>query len=147
MTPPGPGDPPVPPRPGSAGDEGTDSRPGTSEAAFADPTRRTYLAQERTLLAWWRTALGTIGVAVAIGSLLPKLTQLPKAPFIGLGAGYAALSLWFVLLGPERPRVPCEAPGSADTWVTDACGNPVFRLSRVGDYVAGASWGQGRAAC
>ncbi len=102
MTPPGPGDPPVPPRPGSAGDEGTDSRPGTSEAVFADPTRRTYLAQERTLLAWWRTALGTIGIAVAIGSLLPKVTHLPKAPFIGLGAGYAALSLWFVLLGAYR---------------------------------------------
>ena len=39
-----------------------------------------------------------------IGSILPKLTNLPKGPFIGLGAGYAALSLWFVLLGAHRQR-------------------------------------------
>jgi uncharacterized membrane protein YidH (DUF202 family) len=93
---------PVPPEQGSAGDEHNDSPPGTREAVFADPTRRTYLAQERTLLAWWRTALGTVGIAVAIGSILPKLTQLPEAPYIGLGAGYAVLSLWFVLLGAYR---------------------------------------------
>jgi uncharacterized membrane protein YidH (DUF202 family) len=81
-----------------------DSHRDTNEAVFADPTRRTYLAQERTLLAWWRTALGTLAVAVAIGSILPKLTQLPKGPFIGLGAGYGALSIWFVLLGAYRQR-------------------------------------------
>jgi uncharacterized membrane protein YidH (DUF202 family) len=81
-----------------------DSRRDTDEAVFADPTRRTYLAQERTLLAWWRTALGTLAVAVAIGSILPKLSHLPKGPYIGLGAGYAALSLWFVLLGAHRQR-------------------------------------------
>lgn len=102
MTPPGQGSPPVPPGPGSAGDERADSSPHTNEAVFADPTRRTYLAQERTLLAWWRTALGTMGVAVAIGAILPKLAHLPKAPYVGLGAGYAALSLWFVLLGAYR---------------------------------------------
>jgi uncharacterized membrane protein YidH (DUF202 family) len=91
----------VEPERGPAGD-GTRSRSGDSGAVFADPTRRTYLAQERTLLAWWRTALGTMAVAVAIGSILPKLTELPKAPFVGLGAGYAGLSLWFVLLGAYR---------------------------------------------
>jgi uncharacterized membrane protein YidH (DUF202 family) len=81
-----------------------DSHHDTGETVFADPTRRTYLAQERTLLAWWRTALGTLAVAVAIGSILPKLSHQPKGPFIGLGAGYAALSIWFVLLGARRQR-------------------------------------------
>jgi hypothetical protein len=47
-------------------------------------------------------ALGTMAVAVAIGSIVPKLAQLPKAPFVVLGGGYAALSLWFVLLGGYR---------------------------------------------
>ncbi len=47
-------------------------------------------------------ALGTIAVAVAIGSILPKVTERPKASFVGLAAGYAALSLWFVLLGAYR---------------------------------------------
>jgi uncharacterized membrane protein YidH (DUF202 family) len=81
-----------------------DSHRDANEAVFADPTRRTYLAQERTLLAWWRTALGTLAVAVAIGSILPKLSHLPQAPYIGLGAGYAAMSIWLVLLGAYRQR-------------------------------------------
>ncbi len=81
-----------------------DSHRDTNDAVFADPTRRTYLAQERTLLAWWRTAFGTLGLAIAIGSILPKLTNLPKGPFIGLGVGYAVLSIWFVLLGAYRQR-------------------------------------------
>jgi uncharacterized membrane protein YidH (DUF202 family) len=34
---------------------------------------------ERTLLARRRTALGTSAVAVAIGSILPKLARLPGA--------------------------------------------------------------------
>ena len=53
------------------------------EAVFADPTRRTYRAQERTVLAWWRTALGILAAAVATGSILPKLAQLPKGRLVG----------------------------------------------------------------
>jgi uncharacterized membrane protein YidH (DUF202 family) len=107
----------APSGPGSAGEEDAGSHRQSSQAVFADPTRRTYLAQERTLLAWWRTALGTL--AVAIVSILPKLAQLPKGPFLALGAGYAALSLWFVLLGAYRQRANDHAlaerrlPGSA----------------------------------
>lgn len=93
----------------SAGDEGTDSSPDARDAVFADPSRRTYLAQERTLLAWWRTALGTMAVAVAIGAVIPKLAQLPKGPFVELGAGYLGLSLWFVLLGAYRQRTGEQA--------------------------------------
>ena len=47
---------------------------------------------------------GRRAVAVAIGSILPKLAHLPEGPFVGLGAGYAALSLWFVLLGAYRQQ-------------------------------------------
>ena len=107
---------------GSAGDQGTGSHRETHEAIFADPTRRTYLAQERTLLAWWRTALGTLAVAVAIGSILPKLAHLPKGPFVALGAGYAVLSIWFVLLGAYHQRANDHAfaehrlSDSAEVW-------------------------------
>jgi uncharacterized membrane protein YidH (DUF202 family) len=52
---------------------------------FGDPSRRTYLAAERTLLAWWRTAFGAIGVALAVGRLLPDIAHLPRDPFLGLG--------------------------------------------------------------
>jgi uncharacterized membrane protein YidH (DUF202 family) len=87
---------------GSADDQGTDPHGDPGETVFGDPTRRTYLAQERTLLAWWRTGLGTVAVAVGIGAILPKLAHLPAGPFVGLGAGYAALSIWFILLGAYR---------------------------------------------
>jgi uncharacterized membrane protein YidH (DUF202 family) len=32
-----------------------------------DASRRTYLAEERTLLAWWRSGLAAFAVAVGVG--------------------------------------------------------------------------------
>src|SRR5580698_5000975 len=52
------------------------------EGEFGDPSRRTYLAQERTLLAWWRTGFAAIGVALAVGRLVPAIAHLPKVPFL-----------------------------------------------------------------
>ena len=69
---------------------------------FAAPSRRTYFAEERTLLAWWRTGLGAAAVAVAIGGLLPKLGHLPRARCVALGVGYGLLALAFVIGGTVR---------------------------------------------
>ena len=77
---------------------------GDAEPTYADPSRRTYLAQERTLLAWWRTALATVAVALAVGRLLPEVAKLPKAPFAALGAAYGVLAVAFVLIGAMRQR-------------------------------------------
>jgi len=74
-------------------------------AEFGDPSRRTYLAAERTLLAWWRTAFGAIGVAVAVGRLLPDVAHLPKGPFIALGLGWAILAGLFIVYGAMRQRL------------------------------------------
>jgi uncharacterized membrane protein YidH (DUF202 family) len=71
---------------------------------FADPTRRTYLAQERTLLAWWRTGLGTIAVAVAIGRLVPAVAKAPRAPFLWIGVGFGLLALAMIVFGAVRQR-------------------------------------------
>ena len=71
---------------------------------FADPTRRTYLAQERTLLAWWRTGLGTIAVAVAIGRLIPAVSKAPRAPFLWIGTGFGVLALVMIVFGAVRQR-------------------------------------------
>jgi len=71
---------------------------------FADPTRRTYLAQERTLLAWWRTGLGTIAVAVAIGRLVPAVSKAPRAPFLWIGTGFGVLALAMIVFGALRQR-------------------------------------------
>jgi len=57
------------------------------------------------ILAGWQTAFATIGLALAIGSILPKLTNRSKGRFIGLDLRYAALSIWFVLLGAYRQRL------------------------------------------
>ena len=76
--------------------------PDTSE--FGDPSRRTYLAAERTLLSWWRTAFGAIGVALAVGRLLPDVAHLPKAPFAILGLGWGILAAAFIVYGTLRQR-------------------------------------------
>ena len=71
---------------------------------FGDPTRRTFLAQERTLLAWWRTAFAAIAVALAVGRLLPEIAHLPKGPFLVLGTGWGILALGLVTFGLVRHR-------------------------------------------
>ncbi len=56
------------------------------------------------MLSWWRTALAAMGVALAVGRLLPEIAHLPKVPFLVLGAGYGALALGFVFFGFFRHR-------------------------------------------
>jgi putative membrane protein len=74
------------------------------EREFGDPTRRTFLAQERTLLAWWRTSFAAIGVALAVGRLLPEIAHLPKGPFLAVGVGWGVLALAMVSFGLIRQR-------------------------------------------
>jgi putative membrane protein len=80
------------------------SPPAGTEREFGDPTRRTFLAQERTVLAWWRTAFAAIGVALAVGRLVPEIAHLPKVPFLVLGAGWGVLAVGLVLFGSVRQR-------------------------------------------
>ena len=75
-----------------------------------DASRRTYLAEERTLLAWWRTGMASMAVALGVGRLLPALLDAsPQAPFVALGAGYAVLGLIMVLFGSVRERAQARA--------------------------------------
>ena len=46
---------------------------------MADSTRRTRLANERTYLAWWRTGLTTLAVAIGAGKIVPELTGAPPS--------------------------------------------------------------------
>jgi uncharacterized membrane protein YidH (DUF202 family) len=75
-----------------------------SDQAFGDPTRRTYLAAERTVLSWWRTAFATVGVALAVGRLLPAIAHLSRGPFVALGVGWGALACAFIVCGSLRQR-------------------------------------------
>jgi putative membrane protein len=69
-----------------------------------DATRRTYLAQERTLLAWWRSGLAAFAVAIGVGRLVPALLGVASAPFVTLGVGFGLVGLAFVYLGARRDR-------------------------------------------
>jgi inner membrane protein YidH len=71
---------------------------------FGDPSRRTYLASERTLLAWWRTSLGALGVALAVGRLLPTVAHLKREPFIALGVAWGVLACGLLVFGSWRER-------------------------------------------
>jgi len=75
-----------------------------SDDALVDATRRTHLASERTLLAWWRSGLAAIAVALGVGRLLPALLDTSSAPFIALGVGFGLLALAFIVYGTLRHR-------------------------------------------
>lgn len=77
-------------------------RDGDPPAAPADASRRTHLANERTYLAWLRTGLTAFAVAIAVGQLVPALTDRSAAPYVVAGIGFAALGIAFVLYGLWR---------------------------------------------
>ena len=71
-------------------------------ADVVDATRRTRLANERTFLAWLRTALTAVAVAIGAGKIVPGVTDVAHWPFELLGAGFAALAVAFVVYGVRR---------------------------------------------
>jgi len=68
-----------------AGEQGSDS------PAEIEPDYRFTLANERTFLAWQRTALGLLAAAVALEQLVPEMT-VPGARRL-LGVGLAVLAV------------------------------------------------------
>ena len=71
----------------------------TVPASAVDATRRTRLANERTFLAWWRTALAVEGLALATGKLVPEIADPPHWPYVALGALLALLGMLLALTG------------------------------------------------
>ncbi|WP_232070796.1 YidH family protein [Mycobacterium lacus] len=65
--------------------------PGANTATEREPDYRFTLANERTFLAWQRTALGLLAAAVALVQLVPELT-VPGARRL-LGVGLAVLAI------------------------------------------------------
>jgi uncharacterized membrane protein YidH (DUF202 family) len=70
-------------------------KPNPSPADLVDATRRTYLAGERTQLAWWRTGLAALAVAIGVGRVVPGLEgDVTRWPYVVAGVGFA---LWGIL--------------------------------------------------
>jgi len=76
------------------------------EPGVEDATRRTRLANERTYLAWWRTGLTALAVAVAIGRLVPAAasSHVTRWPYEAVGSGFALLGLAMIVGGWWRAR-------------------------------------------
>ena len=74
------------------------------EPGVEDATRRTRLANERTYLAWWRTGLTALAVAVGIGRLVPAHTDGSKWPYETVGALFGVLGVAFIWFGYARAR-------------------------------------------
>jgi putative membrane protein len=86
------------------GDDATDRAPAPRFDEAGDATRRTRLANERTYLAWWRTGLTALAVALAAGKIVPGVTGGARWPWVILGVLYAALGIGFVVFGFRRQR-------------------------------------------
>jgi putative membrane protein len=70
-----------------------------------DAVRRTRLAAERTELAWWRTALTSIAVAVGVGRVVPELSgTTTEWPYVVVGIGWALYSVALFGYGSIRSR-------------------------------------------
>jgi inner membrane protein YidH len=81
--------------------EPTEEHPGEAW----DAIRRTRLAAERTELAWWRTALTSIAVAVGVGRVVPELSGTSTEwPYVIVGIGWALYSVGLFTYGSIRSR-------------------------------------------
>lgn len=83
--------------------------------------RRTWLAAERTYLAWLRTGLGAIGVALAVGRLVPALIGGSRVAYAVLGAGWAILGAYMIVHSLTRARridtaLKIDGPVPEDWW-------------------------------
>jgi putative membrane protein len=66
--------------------------------------RRTRLANERTYLAWWRSALAAFAVGVGFGGLAPHVAKVKEWPFVLAGVAFVALGIILVGYGAHRYR-------------------------------------------
>ena len=74
-----------------------------------DAIRRTRLANERTYLAWLRTGIASLATALAVGRLLPALTDGENWPYAAIGGGWAVVGIAIVAYGLWRAREVEEA--------------------------------------
>ena len=99
----------------------------------------TRLANERTYLAWWRTGLTALAVCVALGRVVPGVSDVTSWPYQVVGAAYGVVGIGFMLVAhmrvrmveravdrgdfarlDERSRSPCSASASRSACATIA---------------------------
>jgi uncharacterized membrane protein YidH (DUF202 family) len=78
-------------------------------AGDEDGSKRTHLANERTLLAWWRTGFTLLAVAIAVGRVVPELANESAWPYEIIGAAFGIVGVVFIWFGRERQRAVDQA--------------------------------------
>lgn len=80
-------------------------------AVGEEPDPRFTLANERTFLAWMTTALGLLGIGLAVGTLIPG--EVPALEVLGtlwvalsVAVAVRALVRWFVVERAMRQSLP-----------------------------------------
>jgi inner membrane protein YidH len=102
-----------------------------------DYSRRTLLANERTYLAWWRTGLTTLTVALAAARVVPELADVgTRWPYTILGVGFAALGLLCMGYGERRRIAVDRAVRAGDFAELDTT---VSRLLSYGGFALGVA--------
>jgi putative membrane protein len=77
--------------------------PGAAETV--DASRRTRLATERTELAWWRTGLTALAVALGVGRVVPELNHgASRWPYAVAGVGFAVWGVVAIAYGSARGK-------------------------------------------
>ena len=98
---------------------------------------RTSLAAERTELAWWRTGLTALAVAIGVGRVVPELQDSGSSwPYIALGVGFAAYGIACFVRGSMRSREVPEAigapsPNRVPLEIAIAAAGPVLGLAVI----------------
>lgn len=94
---------------GGAQDAYRSQPPAQEDPLKESAPRRTLLAAERTYLAWLRTGLGAVGVALAVGRLIPVLIGGSTLAYAWLGAGYGILGMFLIGYALLRARSVSES--------------------------------------
>ena len=77
----------------------------SSAGDLTDSDRQTILASERTQLAWWRTGLTAIAVALAVGRFLPDLVRSgSRWAYTAIGMGFAFYGIAMIAYGTIEAR-------------------------------------------
>lgn len=112
-----------------------------ASSSAEDAPRRTYLANERTYLAWWRTGVGAVGAGIALAKVIPSVSHQAHLPYAILGAGFALIGVAALVYGLYREsqvRRAIDRGGFAPTderalglFTVAACALGVFGLVLV----------------
>jgi putative membrane protein len=85
-------------------------KPEANPAQLVDASRRTYLAGERTQLAWWRTGLTALAVALGVGRVVPELSgSAERWPYVIAGVGFAIWGIVAIAYGTANREAMAKA--------------------------------------